>query len=298
MGNVRVLLLVGLAGCGVRLGTNERVLDDGGQPIDQLVVDPDDGTDIDAPLGKFGAPAPVPGIAPVSDDDPTLTGDLLELYFNRANDIFVARRANVADPFGPVSAVAELNTASQETTPEISYDGLMIFWSSDRITAGNNDIFVATRATRNDPFGTITRVDELSTASREAASASSDKLAIVFESNRMTDNFTFIATRANTAQPFGPPQPVTNVNLATFSTGNPMLSANALELYVNTNRDGNNELYRATRATTNDAFGPATLITELSAATDESDPWISPDGRTLFFVANPGGVNTLMFSTR
>src|SRR5262245_10250456 len=78
--------------------------------------------------------------APARTDNPTLTADLLEIFFttDRAGgngDIWFARRSDVAHPFSPPAAVTELNTSTFETSSAISADGLTIWFGSDRIGA-------------------------------------------------------------------------------------------------------------------------------------------------------------------
>jgi Tol biopolymer transport system component len=295
---VRVLWLVALAACEARLGGNRLgpVNDANGD----ATVEPDTlEPDAKIPFGPWSAPTPV-DITPATDDDPSLTGDQLELYFNRANDIFVTKRAQVTDPWGPITLVSELSVASiTETTPEVTYDGLTIFLASNRAPlTGVLDIYVATRASRAQPFGTPTKVNELTTVEREAATASGDGLIMVFESNRNGNNDTFIAERPTAAVAFGTPAPVTAVNTAS-SDGNPMLSADGLELFINSDRTTDNELYVSVRASTSDAFPAPTPIAELNdPAADDQDPWISPDGRTLYFTSNRDGAIRLWQSTR
>src|SRR5262245_946591 len=116
--------------------------------------------DAAVPLGPWSAPTPIE-ITPVDDDDPTATGDLLELYFNRTNDIYVTKRASLTDPWGAPVAVAELNTGNTETTPEVTYDGLTIYFASSRAgSLGGNDIWRSTRTSRTVPWSTPVHVNE------------------------------------------------------------------------------------------------------------------------------------------
>lgn len=295
---MRVVWLIALAACDARLGgTIANTLTDGGT---DAATEVDAEPDAKVPFGPWSAPSPV-AITPVGDDDPSLTGDQLELYFNRTNDIFVTKRAAITDPWGPITLVAELSQASiTDTTPEITYDGLTIFLASNRAPlTGALDLYVATRASRAVAFGTPTKITELTTAQREAAPASGDGLVMVFESNRDgVSNNTFLAERPNAAVAFGTPVPVTEVNTGS-SDGNPMLSADGLELFINSDRSTNNELYVATRASTADAFGLPVPIAELNdPAADDQDPWISPDGRTLYFTSDRAGTVQLWQSSR
>ena len=295
---MRIAWLIALAACDARLGgTIVNTLSDA---RGDAASEPDAELDAKVPFGPWSAPTPVP-ITAVSDDDPTLTGDQLELYFNRTNDIFVTKRAAIGDPWGPITVVPELSQASiTDTTPEVTYDGLTIFLASNRAPlTGALDLYVATRASRAAAFGTPVKITELTTAQREAAPASGDGLVMVFESNRDGTNDTFLAERPNLGVAFGTPVSVAAVNTGTSSDGNPMLSTDGLELFINSNRSANNELYVATRATTADAFDPPVLIAELNdPAADDQDAWISPDGRTLYFTSDRDGVLRLWQTSR
>src|SRR3954453_18813895 len=66
----------------------------------------------------FDAPVLVSELASSSHtDNPTLTGDLLEIYFTTDRvsgngDVWVARRGSPAVPFDPPSPIAEVNSNS------------------------------------------------------------------------------------------------------------------------------------------------------------------------------------------
>src|SRR5262245_28394490 len=72
--------------------------------------------------GPFGTPTLVSNLSdPSYDDDPTLTADLLEIYFNslRAGgpglgDVWKATRASPTFPFGTPVPVTQLNSPSVE----------------------------------------------------------------------------------------------------------------------------------------------------------------------------------------
>ena len=67
------------------------------------------------------------------------------------------RRCDPAKPFDTPVSVDGINTASYEGWPVLSPDELTIYFMSNRGglgTSGGIDIFVATRASITDPFGT------------------------------------------------------------------------------------------------------------------------------------------------
>jgi hypothetical protein len=91
------------------------------------------------------------------DDDasPVLSRDGLTLYFasKRADpaasgndDIWIARRSAVGDPFGPPTPVSELNSAAADGPRWLSPDGCTLYFTSDRNGGqGGYDLYTATR---------------------------------------------------------------------------------------------------------------------------------------------------------
>jgi hypothetical protein len=233
--------------------------------------------------GPWGTPAML--FAGGGDDDPTLTGDMLELYFNRNADIYLATRSDVGQPWSTPTLVNELSSIYSETTPEITYDGLTIFVASTRIGGfGADDIYVSTRASRTDAWATPVQVPELSTSAEDAASApTSDLLDIVLTSNPTAVNADlYRAHRTSTTASWSTPAPLTALNSASDDFS-PMLTDDKLTIYFDSFRAGTDDLYVATRASTSASFSTPTPITELNTVGSESDPWISPDNRHLFF---------------
>jgi WD40-like Beta Propeller Repeat len=120
------------------------------------------GTASPAPY-HFHVPALVTELAsPSRTDNPTLTGDMLEIYFtsNRdggpgGGDIWVATRATTDAPFGTPVPVEGVNLDSFDTSSAISTDGLTLWFGSDRAGGlGAIDIWMSQRATRGYPWST------------------------------------------------------------------------------------------------------------------------------------------------
>jgi hypothetical protein len=266
--------------------------------IDAQLDAVDDGqADSVMPLGPWGAPVPI-DITPVADDDPSATADLLELYFNRNSDIYVTKRASISDPWDTPVVVAELSSADTETTPEVTYDGLTIYVASNRAGGlGGNDIWMSTRASRTAAWGMPVHVPELSSTSADGAATLTDPLVIMIDSDRGGSLDILIAQRTSPMATFGAPQLVTPLD-TTESEGNPMLASDKLTVYFDSNRTGDGELFVATRTSPTGAFGMPAQITELSTASAESDPWISPDARTMLFTSNRDGTQRLWQTTR
>jgi ketosteroid isomerase-like protein len=96
---------------------------------------------------------------------PTISADGLELYFSdyRANrpggigksDIWVTKRRTKSSDWGePVNLGSLVNTPSDEITPDISANGLELYFETDRPGGlGSDDLWVAKRATRSADWG-------------------------------------------------------------------------------------------------------------------------------------------------
>ena len=113
----------------------------------------------------FGEPTNLgPTVNSDSDDAlPAISADGLECYFlsdrpggQGGFDLWVTTRATTYDSWSPAeNVVAPINSASDDGTPTISADGLSLYFSSNRLGGhGNFDLYVATRPSRSDAWGT------------------------------------------------------------------------------------------------------------------------------------------------
>ena len=105
--------------------------------------------------------------SPARTDNPTLTADLLEIYFTSDRSrpgrrlVRPPRRAP-SQPFGRAEPIDVLNTSTFETSAAISADGLTLWFGSDRPGGvGTTDIWVSSRP---EPIRRV--VDARSTSSR------------------------------------------------------------------------------------------------------------------------------------
>ena len=132
-----------------------------------------------------------------ADDDlsPAVSADGLTLLFSSdrpggvgGTDLYMATRASTSEPFADVVSLgAGVNTASNETAPALSADGLTLYFGSDRPDGfGSTDLYMATRATTSDPFGDVTNLGaDVNTASNDNnPTISADGLMLLFNSNR------------------------------------------------------------------------------------------------------------------
>jgi hypothetical protein len=264
--------------------------------------------DIDAASGPFSEPVLIENLSdPVAaEDDPTVTADLLELYFESdrfdgRGDILVSRRSSPAEPWGAPELVDELSDPSfDEETPEISADGLTILLSigGRPDSLGGSDLYMATRPDRGSAWSAPVHVDELSsTAGEGAAAVDASGLRLVLHSGRnggtMLDLFE--ATRSTPNAPWSAPQRIDELSTA-GTDGTPYLVGGGLVLYFASDRPGSVgelDLFVATRPALDAAFSEPEPVSELNTAASLEDPWLSPDERYIVFADTRSGAGDI-----
>ena len=142
--------------------------------------------------------------SPQNDDGPTYFEDetgAVSLYFNSQRpggqgdyDIYVSQATGDDHlSFGPATNVTEINSPRRDTRTTISRDGLELFITSNRVgsvpdatNAPSLDIWVSTRASTADPWGTPVNVGApINTSANDGApSLSFDGLTLYFDSTR------------------------------------------------------------------------------------------------------------------
>jgi len=294
-----LVLLVGL-GCG-RLGYETSVAEDGAG-LDAALIDA-------APLGPFGEAALVEGLSlpGAADDDPSLTGDLLEIYFksNRGGmndfDIWRARRETIDEPWADAVEVDELSSKDFEATPEVSLDGLTITLASDRPGGGGGsiDLWISTRDSRDDAWDPPAPMTGLNTAAEEYA-AVTDQSGSLVVFNRSVPDHSYDLFQSERAGELWT-QPVALANLSSVGyEADCHLDPAGLELYLageladSTGRD----LYLTRRDVTDGDFTAPERIVELSTAMADEDPWVSPDRHLIVFSSDRSGDQELYTATR
>jgi Tol biopolymer transport system component len=186
------------------------------------------------------------------DAAPSISADGLTLYFNSDRsggyggwDIWVTTRQNTEDEWGtPINPGSIVNSPYKDVAPSITADGLSLFFVSDRSGgSGNSDIWVTTRATISDDWGSPVNLSPtVNSSSFDATpSISADGLLLFFQSNRAGGYGGFdiyVSRRATENDPWGEPVNLgPTVNSSNFE-GNPSISADGSSLYFFTKRSG------------------------------------------------------------
>ncbi len=141
-----------------------------------------------------------------------------------ANGTDGAARCDPTKPFStpvPIPGVS-LNTTAIEVSPRFSADELTLVFS--RQTTTSFDLFIATRANRNDPFGAPALIDNVNSPSGEFDPfLLSDNLTLYFSTDRPDGKSQrmYVSTRPTPTAPFGTPTEVTTLDAVTQFAGQP-----------------------------------------------------------------------------
>lgn len=256
--------------------------------------------DSEPPRYRFEPPEVVAELsAPAKTDNPSLTEDMLEIFFTSERDggpadIFVATREDRSMPFGSVRRVEELSEEGVETSPAVSADGLTLWFASDRADGlGGLDIWVAERSSRSAQWSAPMNLRALNSAGNEIPRPPGQRGHVMpMASDRDASPYYRIqlAERPDADSAFDAPDPLTELAFPDESTLDAFLTDDGLTLfYVTGPAFGPADLYVAMRRSTSEPFEHWAPLDELNSPSDERDPWLSPDGRQLYFSSDRSG---------
>jgi hypothetical protein len=237
-------------------------------------------------------------------DNPSLTADLLEIYFTASEvigpggEIWRATRQGAGEPFAAPERVNELRASegelSNETSPIVSADGLTLWFASDRSGGlGDLDIWVTTRNARDEPWSAPENLALLNSAGKEIPRPPGQRQRVMpLASDREADGLyqIYFSERAELAAPFQAPSAIGALEQAGESTVDGFLTDDGLSLFYATGPAiGPAELYVASRRSTAEPFERPMPLAELNTEHDERDPWLSQDGTLFFFASDRSG---------
>jgi Tol biopolymer transport system component len=257
---------------------------------------------------RVNVTATIPGIDAALETLDCFSYDGLEMYLTSFRgggqggmDVWVLRRATVDEAWKPPENLGPaVNTPNEEFNVCISADGLALYFQSNQSgTQGMWDVFVATRATKDSPWGQAVNLGLPinGPAGDGAPWISADGLELYFASDRADgygDVDIYVATRPTPNAPWGDPVnlgPLVNgphheCSIALSPDGLLLLFAD-ITTFGNTPKPGgygNGDIWIARRTSRSDPWqvlvnpGPPVNGPEIAA-----NSRISPDGRTLYF---------------
>jgi WD40 repeat protein len=254
--------------------------------------------------------APVNSAA--AEQNATLSPDELSLYFvsNRAgglggNDIWIARRASLESSWeAPVNAGEPVNTSANENSPNLSPDGHLFFFASDRAGGqGSSDVYVTRRARTDDDFAWGPPANlgpEVNTAAFEAGAAylqSSEEGAgnLYFVSGPNTNELhIYVAPVGRDGETRGPASPVAELNFVAAGVGDahPSVREDGREVVFHSSRPGGLglfDVYVSTRRSVHEPWSTPVNLGTLNSTANDAQPTLSFDGRTVVFYSNRSG---------
>jgi len=231
-----------------------------------------------------------------SEEDPSLTADMLEIFFERDQSLWTARRDTIDAPFAAPTLLEELKLAT-EWTPEISPDGLTLTFAST--ITGMGDIYVATRPNRSSAWSPPQLVTALSSAEQdEGAVPATDMRTVVLASSRPGGTGALdllVAGGEGTPTLWDSPRGMAELN-SPADDFSPFVHEPTNAIYFTSARTGNKDLYVA--FDTGDGFSAAQPLAELNTPAREADSWVSPDGHTIYFTRDVDTTSIIFRATR
>jgi Tol biopolymer transport system component len=228
-----------------------------------------------------------------SDWEQSVASDDLSLYFasDRTGgwDIYAATRSSEAEPWAnAMSLGGVVNSVALDGSPDISSDGLTLFFNSERPGGqGDRDIWMTTRPSLTDAWGPPVNLGPVvnSNSFEGWPSISSDGLSLYYSHGSQSQPDLVVSRRSSSNDPWGNPE-----SLGVLG-GNADISSDGLALFFATsgsqggiNPVGGVDISVMTRDSVNDPFGsPHYLPAPINTSGDDFSPNLSDDGRTFYF---------------
>jgi hypothetical protein len=251
--------------------------------------------------------------------DPTLTDDLLHIYFISdrpdgvgGKDVWHAERRARTDPFGPPSVFSEASSSVNEESVAVSGDGSTLWVGSRRAGGkGGIDIWRISRSEPGGDWGEIEPVEALNSELDDLPRPPGQRGAVLpIASNRGGGALLqmYLATRSGPQDDFGPLEPLDDLwdvgSGEQGDTGSSMedgfLSGDGLHLFFRRARPGQEgTLYVTWRRSIDERFGAPVALDVVNSDYDERDPFVSADNSRFFFASNRrDGTDLDIYATR
>jgi Tol biopolymer transport system component len=247
--------------------------------------------------------------SPYQDFGPAISKDGLSLYFSSdrpggfgSTDIWVSQRATKDDAWGPpMNLGGVINGAASDNSPAFSRDGHWMFYGSTRSGGfGNQDIWVSWRADIHDDFAW----EQPFNAGAGVNTPFNEAFSTYFENDDGGAPLLFFSSRSDIyvsqLGPDGEFLPSTLVPELSSAAGEqrPAIRFDGLEIIFVRNPPGllfNGDLWVSNRESVIDAWStPEDLGTPLNTPGHDAHPYISADGKALYFNSDrPGGFGAL-----
>jgi len=183
---------------------------------------------------------------------------------------------------GPATSVA---LEASCTSLTLSLDGFSSWPNSDAAAEDIDQMGAAVGCDRQQPFGPAMFIAGVP-PNAGGVRLSRDELTAYFHVNNAGQVDLYTSHRDRIDDPFDPATPLPGLNSA-FLEASVTLPENALAVYFESNRDGANLIYAATRISTADTFSPPSIL-PLDERGGSGGPFVTPDGGVLYY--HRGGI--------
>lgn len=258
--------------------------------------------DTSSELVVFQAPRiSTPVVVPVigsddKDDNPTLTHDLLEIYFTSTrggdSDVWFATRPNADSDFGEPIQVSVVNTTDFESSPAIERDGLTLWFArrvgkdEDEEVESDLDIYRSRRPSRESEWAAPELVSELRSDGDDIPRPpGAGGLVMPLSVRPEGDTYhLYLATRETEQGNFGTPSLIEPLLRDDYGSVDGFVTWDGKYLLFAYTKDELGDLFIAPR---NDSgFTEPLPLSDINTEFDERDPWVSADGTQIFFASD------------
>lgn len=230
-----------------------------------------------------------------NDDQPTLTEDLLEIYFSSqrpglgGGDVWFATRATRAERFSVPRPVLAASSTLAETSPAISRDGLTLWVGSTRLGGvGKLDIWRTTRSSRESTWGPLVNVTELNSEEDDIPRplAQGDTVMPLASSRAGGAFQVYLASRPSVDAAFGAPEPLMELWRDESGVADPFLSEDGLFLFFSRGSEPDGDLYLAWRSRLDQPFVGEIALSAVNTGSRDRSPWVGADDTRIFFASD------------
>jgi hypothetical protein len=236
--------------------------------------------------------------------NPTLTSTLQELYYSEQvrggdpNPTGVWRAVRTSDGWATATPLMLGGIAMPDaSSPAISADGQELWLGMN--TTNSTDIFHSLRQ-GDTQWSSPVLVAELNSPLDDVPRPPGQHgLVMPISSKRHGGSPAFyqiyFSARPALDAPWGTPSQVLlgAIDSPQFQSADGFLTDDGSEIYFSSTRDGeDSDLYVARRATTDASFGDPEPLVDLNDPGERSEermPWLSPDGKSLYFASDRSG---------
>jgi len=255
----------------------------------------------------FGEPVNLETVIPVLETGydfiSCLSYDKLEMYIHSGQghdtNLRVLKRESENEDWRPPEDLGPIVNTADDSGASISADGLTLYFNSNRTGGhGSWDIYMTTRITKNDPWGSPVNLGpKVNSSSSEAWPwLSADGLELYFHSWRPGGYGgvdIWVTRRATKDESWGQAINLGSEVNSSYDEYGPCISPDGLLLFLDTPAGGGygrSDIRLAKRGSKTEPWDALmNLGPKVNGPGDDFAPCISPDGSTLYFQTESGG---------